>query len=67
MCSRLRLKGFSFDVEVVYIAIKRKYNIVKVPVVVNKQPSSNVRVIFHGIQMLIDFVNIRLNDKTGKY
>lgn len=65
--SRLTINGFSFDVEVIYIAIKRKYRIEKIAVKVNKQFSSNVKVIFHGVEMMINFLRININYRLGKY
>lgn len=65
--SKLTIKGFSFDVEVIFIAIKRKYAIAKIPVKVEKQLSSSVKIIFHGFEMLWNFFKIKLNYSRGKY
>lgn len=65
--SRLTVNGFSFDVEVLFIGIKRKYRIEKIVVKVNKQFSSNVKVIFHGIEMMVNFFRIYINYRSGKY
>lgn len=65
--SKLTINGFSFDVEIIFIAIKRKYTIKKIEVKVVKQLSSNVKVIFHGFQMLINFFRIKINFSKGRY
>lgn len=61
------VNGFSFDIEVLYIALKRKYGIERVPVEEKKQLSSNVKVLLHGTEMLVNLVKISLNDARGKY
>ncbi|MGI8584557.1 MAG: glycosyltransferase [Chitinophagaceae bacterium] len=65
--SRLTIDGFSFDVEVIFIAIKRKYRIERIAVVVKKQLSSNVIIVLHGIEMVINFIRIEINYRLGKY
>lgn len=65
--SRLTINGFSFDVELIYVAIKRNYRIERIAVTVNKQLSSNVKVIIHGIEMVINFFRIKINYSLGKY
>lgn len=65
--SKLTINGFSFDVEVIFIAIKRKYRIERVAVTINKQLSSNVKVIIHGMEMVINFFRIKINYRIGKY
>jgi dolichyl-phosphate beta-glucosyltransferase len=65
--SRLTINGFSFDVEVIFIAIKRKYRIERIAVVVKKQLSSNVIIVLHGIEMVINFIRIEINYRLGKY
>ena len=65
--SKLTITGFSFDVEVIFIALKRKYRIEKIPVKVEKQLSSNVKVIFHGFGMLLNFFKIGMKNYSNKY
>ena len=65
--SRLTVTGFSFDVEVVFIALQKKYNIEKIPVKVEKQLSSNVKVVFHGFEMLWNFFRIKIHAAKGGY
>ena len=65
--SKTKINGFSFDIEVLFIAIKRKYRIEKINVKVGNQLSSNVKVIFHGTQMLLNIFRIQLNNILGSY
>ncbi|MEJ7671658.1 MAG: hypothetical protein WKF59_02865 [Chitinophagaceae bacterium] len=53
--------------EVIFIAIKRKYRIERIAVVVKKQLSSNVIIVLHGIEMVINFIRIEINYRLGKY
>lgn len=64
---RQRLDGFSFDVEILYIAKKLGYKIKEVPVVWINSDSSRVSLIKDSIQMFIDLLRIRLNDFKGVY
>jgi len=59
--------GFSFDMEVLFVAIRKKYVIRKIPVRAKKQPLSNVRVFYHGIEMLINIGRIYFRKWRGLY
>jgi dolichyl-phosphate beta-glucosyltransferase len=61
------VNGFSFDVEILFVAIRNKYKIRKVPVRVRKQPTTNVRVIYHGIEMLTNIARIYIRKWRGLY
>ena len=65
--SKLTISGFSFDVELIFIALKKKYRIEKIPVKVEKQLSSNVKVVLHGFGMLLNFFKIGFNNYLDKY
>ncbi len=54
-----RLDGFSFDVEVLFIAIKLGYRITQVPVVWINSPDSRVHIIKGPVQMFVDLWKIR--------
>ncbi len=54
------LDGFSFDVEVLYIARKRGYRIAEVPIRWINSPASRVSPIRDSMAMFIDIVRIRL-------
>ncbi len=62
-----KINGFAFDVELLYISLKRNYDIKKLPVNLRCQEGSSVNLIKHGIGMLIDLWKIKLNYLKGKY
>jgi glycosyltransferase involved in cell wall biosynthesis len=61
------LDGMSFDVEVLYIARKRGYRIVEVPIDWYYQAESRVRPLADPLRMLLDVLTIRRNWWRGKY
>lgn len=63
----MTLSGFSFDIELLHIALKSGYRIERVPVETKKQLSSNVRILIHGTGMLAALIKITFNDLHGKY
>lgn len=62
-----RIKGFAFDVELLYISLKRNYDIKRLPVVLRCQEGSSVSVLRHGFGMLIDLFKIKVNHLAKKY
>jgi dolichyl-phosphate beta-glucosyltransferase len=65
--SRMRMAGFSFDVEVLLMAQRRGYRIAEVPINWVHQPGSKVRVVRDSIRMAADLVAIRTNCLRGEY
>jgi dolichyl-phosphate beta-glucosyltransferase len=65
--SKGRVRGFAFDVELLYISLKRNYNIKRLPVVLRCQEGSSVNVIVHGMGMLFDLLRIKANHVRGLY
>jgi dolichyl-phosphate beta-glucosyltransferase len=59
--------GMSFDVEVLYIARKRGYRIVEVPIGWYYQSESRVRPLTDPLRMLLDILAIRRNWWRGRY
>jgi len=55
-----KIKRFSFDVEILYLAQKGGYKIVEVPVVWMNSPVSRVGLIKDSLRMLFDLFRIRL-------
>ena len=55
-----KIKRFSFDVEILYLAQKGGYKIVEVPVVWMNSPVSRVGLIKDSLRMLFDVLRIRL-------
>ena len=52
--SRMRIRGFSFDVEVLMMAQRRGYRIAEVPVNWTHQPGSKVNLVTDSARMLRD-------------
>jgi dolichyl-phosphate beta-glucosyltransferase len=65
--SRQTINGFGFDVEVLYIAQKRGYKIVEVPIQWYYQSESKVHPIKDTIRMVKDMLIVRRNDRRALY
>jgi glycosyltransferase involved in cell wall biosynthesis len=65
--SRQRLEGFSFDVEILYLARKRGYFIKEVPIDWYCDRNSRVRALRDSLAMIGDLFRIRLNTILGEY
>jgi dolichyl-phosphate beta-glucosyltransferase len=61
------LPGWSFDVEVLFIARQRGYRIVEVPIHWYFNPDSKIKVFKDSLRMAIDLLTIRANAIRGKY
>jgi glycosyltransferase involved in cell wall biosynthesis len=61
------LMGWSFDVELMYIARKRGYQIVEVPIDWYFNPESKVRLVQDSLRMGLDLLEIRRNGRRGVY
>jgi len=61
------MTGWSFDVEVLYIARKLGYPIQEVPIDWYYEPGSRVNLYKDSIRMALDLLTIRRNDRQGKY
>jgi glycosyltransferase involved in cell wall biosynthesis len=62
-----RLDGWTFDVEVLFIALRRGYRIVEVPIPWYFNPGSRVRVVRDSLTMFADLFRIRRNWRRGAY
>ena len=62
-----RLDGWTFDVEVLFIALRRGYRIAEVPIPWYYNPGSRVRVLKDSVSMLRDLFLIRRLWKQGAY
>jgi dolichyl-phosphate beta-glucosyltransferase len=65
--SRSRIDGFSFDVEILYIARQLELKIAEVGVLWENSPSSRVHPVKHSLQMLKDLFLIRFFGTLGLY
>jgi len=61
------IDGFGFDVEVLYIAQKRAYKIIEVPIHWYYQTESKVHPVRDTIRMFQDLIRVRQNDRLGLY
>jgi dolichyl-phosphate beta-glucosyltransferase len=62
-----RVKGFAFDVELLYISLKRNYDIKRLPVVLRCQEGSSVSLLKHSFIMLVDIFRIKYNHVSKRY
>lgn len=61
------MPGWSFDVEVLYIARKRNYQVVEIPIPWYYSSDSKVNAVMDALQMGKDILQIRRNEKMGLY
>jgi dolichyl-phosphate beta-glucosyltransferase len=63
-----RLNSFAFDVEILYIALQRNYDIKRLPVRFRGgRDRSSVRLMRHAPGMLLDLFRIKWNHMVGRY
>jgi glycosyltransferase involved in cell wall biosynthesis len=61
------LEGMSFDAEVLYLARKKGYKIIEVPIDWYFDPDSRVRLVQDSLRMGLDLLEIRWRDLKGEY
>jgi len=49
-----KINGFAFDAALLYISLKRNYDIKRLPVVLSCQEGSSVSMLHHGFEIFID-------------
>lgn len=62
-----RVNGFAFDVELLYIALKRNYDIKRLPVKLRTNEPSTINLAKEGITMVADILTLKLNHLRGRY
>lgn len=62
-----RLNGFAFDVEIIYISMKRNYDIKRISVKLRNQEGSTVSLLRHSLPMILDLLKIKWNHIRGYY
>lgn len=62
-----RITGFAFDVELIYIALKRNYDIKRLSVTLRSQEGSSVNMLKHSFRMVLDLFRIKFNHLGKKY
>lgn len=61
------INGWSFDVELLYIARMRGYEIVELPIPWHYTPESHVQPVKDAIRLFLDILDIRRNARRGVY
>jgi glycosyltransferase involved in cell wall biosynthesis len=61
------LKGWSFDIEILFIARQRAYRIVEIPIPWYFNPDSKLHAVNDALRMGMDIVRIRRNAMQGLY
>jgi len=61
------ITGWSFDVEVLYIARRRGYRIVELPIPWYFNPESKISVLRDSTRMALDLLKIQINSRDGIY
>ncbi len=64
---RQQLDGWTFDVEVIFLALRRGYRVVEVAIPWYYVPGSRVRVLSDSFAMFFDLLQIRRNWRRGAY
>jgi dolichyl-phosphate beta-glucosyltransferase len=62
-----RIDRFAFDVELFYVALKRNYDIKRIPVRLRSNETSSVRLAIDGPAFARDLFRIRWNQFCGRY
>lgn len=65
--SRQTLIGWSFDVEILYIARLLGYKIIEIPIHWYYNPDSKIRVLRDSLKMGLDLIAIRVKSRRGVY
>ena len=61
------IPGWSFDIELLYIARRRGYRITELPIPWTFNPESKLRVVQDALQMVLDILAVRRNARRGVY
>jgi hypothetical protein len=62
-----RIDGFAIDVEVIYLLLKYRLDVKRIPVRLERNGPSSVRVVRDSAAAFRDIASIRLNWATGRY
>ncbi len=61
------IRGFAFDVEVLYLALRHHLDIKRVPVQLRRNETSSVRVLRDSVRGVIDILAIKVRQLRGQY
>jgi dolichyl-phosphate beta-glucosyltransferase len=62
--NEMTITGWSFDVEILYLAQQRKYRIIEIPIQWYYNPDSHISVIRDSLQMALDIFKIRFQRRS---
>ena len=62
-----QVDGFAIDVELIYLALKYRLDVKRIPVQLQRNAPSSVRVVRDSLRALRDIASIRLNLARGRY
>lgn len=65
--ARARIRGWSFDVELLYLADRLGYKLKEVPVTWEDHPDTKVRIVRDTIRSFTELVKIRIDAWLGRY
>jgi dolichyl-phosphate beta-glucosyltransferase len=65
--SMLRIDRFAFDVEVVYVCLKHRLDIKRIPVELENNVTSSVRLVRDSLRGMIDIFRIKYDQLIGRY
>jgi glycosyltransferase involved in cell wall biosynthesis len=63
----MRINRFAFDVELLYVALKHRLDIKRVPVRLRRNETSSVRLVRDSSRMLVDVGRLKINQLRGAY
>jgi len=64
---QLTVRGWSFDVEIIFLAKKAGLKIKELPITLQNPPESHIRIVKDSVKMFFDLIKIKINDWRGKY
>lgn len=62
-----QMHGIGFDVELIYVALKRGYQVVDVPITWHYDPDTRMRLVQDSLHILVEIWQIRQNWRRGIY
>ena len=62
-----RIDGYGFDLELLYVALRRNYRIAEIPINWTDQPGSKVHVIRDGLRMCRELLAVHRHAAQGSY
>jgi dolichyl-phosphate beta-glucosyltransferase len=65
--SKSRIDRFAFDVEILYLALKYRLDVKRLPVTLRHNETSSVRIGRDGFRMLVDVLRLKANQLAGHY